>query len=301
MPDRALAVVEIAEAAGIELLAPHERDASITSTTGVGELIRAALDRGAEEILVGLGGSATNDAGAGMLTVLGARFLDEKGQELEPGGLALARLAHIGLESLDERLRTARVIIASDVTNPLLGTSGASHVFGPQKGADVHAVAALDEALSRWADIAEGATGRSVRELPGAGAAGGLGAAFLAFTDAIIQPGAEFVMDQLGINERLSNASLVLTGEGSWDAQSAAGKAPAAVAARAASKGVPALIFAGRVGPSDTDAHPEGVISVVPIVRDVCDLQQALTNAAANLEAAVATALEILSQPWQEK
>lgn len=301
--ERKLAVVEMAAAAGLELLSPGERDARVTTTFGVGELIREALDHGAAELLVGLGGSATNDAGVGMLTALGARFLDADAVELEPGGQALARLASIDLTGFDRRLADVKVVIASDVTNPLLGPNGASHVFGSQKGADPATVEQLDDALTRWADIAEATMDRSVREQAGAGAAGGLGAALLAFTNATIQPGADFVMDQVGIDAMLERADLVLTGEGSWDAQSAAGKAPAAVAARAAAKGVPTVVFAGRVQEPEGGLQPEGVITAVPIVREVCDLCRALSEGPANLQLAVAATMQLLtalprSTPW---
>ncbi|MDU7360094.1 MAG: glycerate kinase [Propionibacteriaceae bacterium] len=296
VPGRRLAVVEMAAAAGLELLGRDERDARSTTTYGVGELFLAALDLGVDEILVGLGGSATNDAGAGMCTALGVRFFDEHGAPLPPGGAALARLAAVDTEHIDPRLRDVRITIASDVTNPLLGTNGASHIFGPQKGADSQAVVELDAALRQWADVVEPAVGKGVRDVPGAGAAGGLGAGLLAFTNATIRSGADFIMDTVGFDDLLKRASLVLTGEGSWDAQSAAGKVPAAVAARAAAHGVPTVIFAGRV--QDADAPlPDGVLAAVPIVDPATDLDTALADGAHNLEGAVADALQHLRLP----
>lgn len=296
VPGRRLAVVEMAAAAGLELLKRDERDARSTTTYGVGELFLAALDLGVDEILVGLGGSATNDAGAGMCAALGVRFLDEHGEQLPPGGAALAKLTAVDMERIDPRLRDVRITIASDVTNPLLGTHGASHVFGPQKGADPRDVTELDAALRQWADVVEPAVGKNVRDVPGAGAAGGMGACLLAFTNATIRSGADFIMDTVGFEDLLGRASLVLTGEGSWDAQSAAGKVPAAVAARAAAQGVPTVIFAGRV--QDADAPlPDGVLAAVRIVDPATDLDTALAEGAHNLEHAVADALQHLRLP----
>ncbi len=296
VPERRLAVVEMAAAAGLERLKRGERDARRATSVGVGELFLAALDLGVDEILVGLGGSATNDAGEGMFAALGVRFLDEYGAPLPPGGAALAKLAAIDAGNIDPRLRDVRITIASDVTNPLLGINGASHIFGPQKGADSQSVAELDAALRQWADIVEPAVGKDVRDVPGAGAAGGMGAGLLAFTNATIRSGADFIMDVVGFDELLSRASLVLTGEGSWDAQSAGGKVPAAVATRAAAHGVPTVIFAGRVQDANTPL-PDGVLAAVPIVDPATDLDTALAEGAHNLEHAVAETLQQLDLP----
>lgn len=290
VPERRLAVVEMAAAAGLELLQREERDARSTTTYGVGELFLAALDLGVDEILVGLGGSATNDAGTGMCTALGARFLDGNGKQLPAGGAALSRLDSVDVQGIDARLRDVRITIASDVTNPLLGMHGASHVFGPQKGADTQAVSELDAALRQWADVVEPAMGKNVRDVPGAGAAGGMGACLLAFTNATIRSGADFIMDTVGFDDLLCRASLVLTGEGSWDAQSAAGKVPAAVAARAAAQCVPTVIFAGRVQDADAPLS-DGVLAAVPIVGPETDLDTALAEGAQNLEQTVAETL----------
>lgn len=294
IPKRRLAVVEMAAAAGLERLSRAERDARITTSYGVGELLAAALDLDVDEILVGLGGSATNDAGAGMTAALGAKYLDTDGNPLPPGGAALTRLSAVDLDGLDERLAQVRVTIASDVTNPLLGSHGASAVFGPQKGATPEVVEELDAALQRWADVVEPRIGKSVREVPGAGAAGGLGAALLAFADATIRSGAEYIMDAVGLDELLDEASLVLTGEGSWDSQSAAGKVPAAVAARAAEKGVPTMVFAGRVQDPEA-ALPESILAAIPIVEEDADLDTALAQGAQNLEDTVAQMLSVFT------
>lgn len=285
------AIIEAATACGLEHLTPTERDPRIATSRGVADLILAALDRGATEIVLGIGGTATNDAGAGMLTGLGARFLDEDGAQLPAGGAALVDLARIDTADLDPRLANLTVRIASDVDNPLLGADGASAVYGPQKGADSHGVEELDRALTRWAEVTEDSTGKAVRLSPGAGAAGGLGAAFLAFFNATLAPGAELVMDTVGFDEALVGADLVLTGEGSLDAQSAAGKVPTRVAARA--HGVDTIIFAGHVDPQLSRTPPPGARAVVPIVAGVGDLETALTHGAANLERATAMALRL--------
>ena len=293
VPERSLAVIEVAHACGLEMLAPEERDAGAASTRGVGELVLAALDRGAETLLIGLGGSATNDAGAGMMAALGARFLDAAGAELPDGGAALAGLAAVDPTGIDPRLARVEVRIAGDVSNPLLGPNGASAVFGPQKGARPDDVARLDEALGRWADVVESETGRRVRDVPGAGAAGGLGAAFLAFCRGRMESGATTVMDLIGLDERLVGATVVFTGEGSLDAQSLSGKVPVRVAERALAAGVPTVVFAGRIDAEVEASPPPGVVAVVPIVRGVTTLDEALRSGADNLERAVAMACRL--------
>jgi len=281
--ESALAVVEVATAAGLERIAPAERDVRVASTYGVGEVMRAALDAGARRLLIGLGGTATNDAGVGLFSALGVRFLDSGGELLPFGGAALARLASVDLAGLDPRLSEVRIDLASDVTNPLLGPSGASAVFGPQKGADTAAVAELDAALTRWADVVEASLGVNVRDRAGAGAAGGLGAAFLAFARAELVPGVELVGRIVRLAERLAGADYVFTGEGSADSQSLAGKVPHGVAALAASVGVLTVVFAGRVEPG---LSSDDVLAYIPISAAETDLPSALVAGERNLEVA---------------
>ena len=295
IPAEELAVLEVASACGLELIEPDLRDATVASSRGVGDLVRAALDLGARTLLVGLGGSATNDAGAGMLAQLGARFLDADGAELPDGGAALNRLASVDLSGLDPRLADVDIRVACDVDNPLTGPRGASAVFGPQKGADAAAVDILDSALANWADIVEQDVGRSFRDVPGAGAAGGLGAALLALGRTTLESGADLVMDAVGLDGHLADADLVFTGEGSLDAQSAAGKVPVKVAQRAAAVGVPAIVFAGRLDPEIEVDPPPGVTAAVPIVRGVTDLPVALAEGPKNLERAVAMVCRLLA------
>jgi len=243
-----VAVIEMARAAGLALVPPGRRDPRITTTYGVGELLQHAFEGGARRFIVGIGGSATNDGGAGMAQALGYHLLDAGGQELRAGGAALARLDRIHVGGVHGRWSDAVVEVASDVTNPLTGPTGASAVYGPQKGASPAMVAQLDAALERLAAIVRRDLGCDVEGLPGAGAAGGLGAGLVAFTGARLRPGAEMVMEALRLDERLQGADLVLTGEGRLDDQTVRfGKGPAAVARHARAAGIPVIAIAGSV------------------------------------------------------
>ncbi|MFT4108664.1 glycerate kinase [Propionicimonas sp.] len=275
--ERGLAVIEVAAACGLAQVAPGERDVRAATSRGVGQLFRHALDRGARRFLVGLGGSASNDAGAGLLAELGVRFLDADGADLPPGGAALARLDHLDLTGLDPRVAQCHVDLACDVDNPLLGSSGASHVFGPQKGADPDTVRDLDAALTRWADVVESALGRSVRDRPGAGAAGGLGAAFLGFFDAAPRPGVQLVADAVGLASTVVGADWVFTGEGRIDAQTRHGKTPWGVTTLARAAGVPVVLFGGQVDPSAAALRDE-VALLVPISAHAPSLADALAR-----------------------
>jgi glycerate kinase len=242
------AVIEMAKAAGLALVPKGKRDPRITTTYGVGELVQHAYDAGARHFIVGIGGSATNDGGAGMAQALGYHLLDENGLELPPGGLALMRLARIHVGGVHANWKEAEVEVACDVTNPLTGPRGASAVYGPQKGATPEMVAELDAALYHFAEVIRRDLGVDVEPLPGAGAAGGLGAGLVAFSGARLQPGAEMVMEALHLDERLSGAQLVITGEGRLDSQTARfGKGPAAVARHAKNAGIPVVAIGGSV------------------------------------------------------
>jgi len=243
------AVVEMAAASGLGLLADDERDARITTTHGVGELVREALASGARRLIIGLGGSATNDGGAGLATALGVRLLDASGDEIPPGGVALSGLERIDASGLDPRIVGASVIGASDVTNPLCGPEGASHVYGPQKGASPEAVRELDAALENYARVIERDLGVAVRDVAGAGAAGGLGAGIIAFLGAEIRPGVDVVAEVVGLRERLDGADLAITGEGRLDGQTRYGKTVAGVARLASEVGVPVIVVPGALGP----------------------------------------------------
>jgi glycerate kinase len=243
------AVVEMAAASGLAVLPDGRRDALGATSRGTGELVRAALDLGCTEIVLGVGGSACTDGGAGLLAGLGARLLDVDGAELPGGGGALLRLARAELDGLDARLRDVRVVLASDVDNPLLGPRGAAAVYGPQKGATAEDVVALEAGLVRWVDVLADAVGeraRTVADEPGAGAAGGVGYACLVGLGAVRRPGIDVVLDLTDLLDLLPGAGLVVTGEGSLDEQTLHGKAPAGVAAAARRAGVPVVAVAGR-------------------------------------------------------
>jgi glycerate kinase len=241
------AVVELAEASGLRRL-PDGISAPLTATTyGTGELIRAALDAGAQRVVLGVGGSATTDGGAGLAQALGVRLLDADGAELAPGGAALAGLHHVDVSALDPRLAGVEVVLATDVDNPLVGPDGAAAVYGPQKGASPADVAALDAALTHYAACLQRDLAVSVAAVPGAGAAGGAGAGALAFLGAHAEPGITLVLGTVGFDAALARADLVITGEGSLDVQSLAGKAPVGVAAAARAAGVPVVALVGRL------------------------------------------------------
>lgn len=280
LPESRTAFVELAEASGLQQLTPNERTALHSTTFGVGELIREALDAGAQRLLLTLGGSATNDGGAGMLAALGAKLLDAEGQALPPGGAALERLTRLDLSDLDSRLASLDVETAVDVDNPLLGERGASAVFGPQKGATATDVARLDDALSCLADLAAEALGEDYRDMPGAGAAGGMGFAARAFLGAELRPGIELVMEQAGFEELLRDADLVITGEGQLDGQSMAGKTPVGISRAAHRQGVPVIVLAGRLAPGWQAAFDEGVTAAFALADGPMALEEALERCA---------------------
>ena len=279
------AVLETAAASGLTLLASGELNAGVTTSYGLGQQIRKSIEEGAERLIVGLGGSATNDAGAGMLTALGARFLDKQGRELHPGGLALGELCELDASGLLPAFGQIPILVASDVQNALTGPHGASHVFGPQKGAAVEEVERLDEALSRFALIALKNTGLDVASRPGAGAAGGLGAAFMLYSKAEIQPGVDVVLKEGRFREKVASASLVVTGEGRSDRQTLYGKAPMGVAAIASEFGVPTVCLSGALGDGCEGLYGSlaGIMSASP---GPSTLQEAMANAGPWLEAA---------------
>lgn len=227
--DGTTAAIEMASASGIHLVTKETRDPLRTTTYGTGELIRACLDRGIRKIIIGIGGSATNDGGAGMAEALGAKFLDEQGQPLARGGGALDQLAQIDVSGLDERLQEVEFIVACDVTNPLCGEHGASRVFGPQKGATPEIVEQLDANLSHYADVVKQQLYKDIRDIPGAGAAGGLGAGLLIFTQAVLRKGVEIVIEYTELRGKLIAADVVFTGEGGIDFQTKFGKTPMAL------------------------------------------------------------------------
>ncbi len=286
--DGETAVVEMARAAGLALLRAEERNPLATTTYGVGELMRAALRAGHRRLIVGIGGSATNDGGAGMAQALGARLLDSGGREIGRGGAALADLARIDLSALDHDLLEATVEVACDVTNPLTGEHGAAAVYGPQKGATQEMVRRLDAALTHFVDIVRRDIGRDVAGVPGAGAAGGLGAGLLAFAGAELRSGADIVLEALDMEGKLEGADLVIVGEGRMDGSTVFDKAPVAVAKRARRRGIPVVAVCGSLGRGYEDVHRHGIDAVFSAVDGPMTLEEAL----ADTERLVAAATE---------
>ena len=294
LPD-AQAIIEMAEASGLHRVEPGRRDVLAASSHGTGELIRAALDAGVRRIVLGLGGSATNDGGAGLLAALGVRFLDREGQELPLGGAALARLSQIDLTGLDTRLAQVEVMVAADVDNPLCGPRGASAVFGPQKGASPEQVAQLDEALGHYADVMAATLGEDLRDFPGVGAAGGLGFAARAVLRAGFRPGVELVAELSGLVQAMQGADLVITGEGRLDGQSLHGKTPVGVARIARAAGVPVIALAGSLGDGYQRLYAEGIGAAFSLAPGPLSLEQAMQQAADQLSARAAD----LARLWQ--
>lgn len=279
LADSRTAIIEMAEASGLQLVPPGQRDACSSSTYGTGELIRAALDEGAGRVILAIGGSATNDGGAGAMQALGVALLDEHGQPLGPGGLALANLSRIDLGDLDPRLAQVSFEIAADVDNPLCGPHGASAIFGPQKGARAEQVQELDRALGHFADRCAQVLGRDVRDEPGSGAAGGLGFAAKAFLGAQFRTGVEVVAQLTGLADAISGADLVITGEGRFDAQTLRGKTPFGVARIAHRQGVPVLVIAGTLGEGYQALYDHGIDAAFALANGPMTLQQACVNA----------------------
>lgn len=281
-----VAVVEMALASGLALLPDSQRNPLHTSTLGTGQLIAAALDLRVDRIVVGIGGSATNDGGVGMATALGARFLDAAGQPVEPVGGELERINTMDLSGMDPRLATTQIDVVCDVDNPLCGLRGAAQVYGPQKGADAEAVTRLDAGLANLAAVIERTLGLQVMDLPGAGAAGGLGAGLHAFLNGKLRRGTAVVFDLVDLGSKLEGADLVLTGEGQIDFQTRMGKAPAAVAEEALARGIPCLALAGSVGERIEELHDVGLAAVMSICHGPMTLETAMGRSSILVEQA---------------
>ena len=276
MGDGRTAVIEMAKASGLAMLPTQRRNPRTTTTLGTGQLLREASEKGFSRVIIGLGGSATNDAGAGMATALGAKFLDASGNPLPPGGAALARLDRVDTSGMIESLSGIEIVGATDVTNPLCGPTGASAIFGPQKGATEGVVAELDAALLNFAQIVKRDTGQDVLDIPGAGAAGGLGAGLIAFAGAKLQSGIDMVCQMLDFDRHLEGADLVFTGEGRVDLSTVFDKAPVGVARHAKAHGVPTVLLAGSLGDGHEQLYDHGVASVLCISDGAMSFQQAL-------------------------
>jgi glycerate kinase len=285
--DGVTAVVEMAAASGLGLVPAAKRNPLVATTYGTGELIRDALDRGCRRFIIGIGGSATNDGGAGMAQALGAKLLDGRGRPLAWGGAALAELARIDIGGLDARLADSDILLASDVTNPLCGPQGASYVYGPQKGATEEMVVRLDAALAHYADVIRRDLKVDVRDVPGAGAAGGLGAGLIVFLGARPRPGVDIVIEASGLGEQLRDAALVFTGEGRLDDQTACGKTPVGVARKAKELGLPVIALTASIGHGYQAVYDQGIDSVFSIAPGPITLSQS-EKAAAQLISDVA-------------
>lgn len=281
--DERTAFIEMAAASGLELVPAAQRDPLITTSFGTGELIKDALDRGVDHFIIGIGGSATNDGGSGMMQALGAQLLDEHGKQIAYGGGALPQLARIDIEQLDTRIKQCRFEVACDVSNPLTGDKGASAIFGPQKGATPELVQQLDKALEHYANLIHRDLDIDVLHIDGGGAAGGMGAALHAFCQAELRSGIEIVTEALGLAEQVKDADLVITGEGRIDSQSINGKVPIGVAKVAKQFNKPVIGIAGSLTADVGVVHQHGLDAVFSVLFSICSLDDALANAAQNV------------------
>ncbi|AEX23651.1 glycerate kinase [Vibrio sp. EJY3] len=295
--DGETAVIEMAEASGLHLVPAEDRDPKLTSSFGTGQLIKHALDRGMQRLIIGLGGSATNDGGVGMLAALGVKFLDESGNAIATNGGGLINLASIDTSGLDVRLAQCEILVACDVDNPLCGEKGASATFGPQKGATTTDISVLDNALRKFGELTEQVTGKHVLTREGAGAAGGMGAALLGYTPARLQPGIEIVLETVKLADHVADADIVFTGEGRIDHQTAHGKTPMGVAKVAKQFNLPVIALAGCVGDNYQAVYQCGIDAVFPCVPRAMSLADAMTEAETN----VANLAENVARLWTKK
>ena len=296
LKDTNTAVMEMASAAGITLVPDSEKNPLLATSYGVGEMINDAIQRGCRNFIIGIGGSVTNDGGIGMLKALGVRFLDENGEDAGEGGQALAKVARIDVSGMNPLLKECHIQVACDVNNPLCGENGSTYVYGPQKGVTEDMKKTLDEAMAHFAKVTSETLENDYMNTPGAGAAGGLGYAFLAYTGAALTPGIELILDAVGLEEELSGADVVVTGEGRLDFQTAMGKAPVGVARLAKKYNAKVIAFAGSVTKEATACNKEGIDAFFPILRSVCTLAEAMDPVAArnNMTATVEQVFRLL-------
>ena len=296
LKDTNTAVMEMASAAGITLVPDSEKNPLLATSYGVGEMINDAIQRGCRNFIIGIGGSVTNDGGIGMLKALGVRFLDENGEDAGECGQALAKVARIDVSGMNPLLKECHIQVACDVNNPLCGENGSTYVYGPQKGVTEDMKKTLDEAMAHFARVTSETLENDYMNTPGAGAAGGLGYAFLAYTGAALTPGIELILDAVGLEEELSGADVVVTGEGRLDFQTAMGKAPVGVARLAKKYNAKVIAFAGSVTKEATACNKEGIDAFFPILRSVCTLAEAMDPVAArnNMTATVEQVFRLL-------
>ena len=296
LKDTNTAVMEMASAAGITLVPDSEKNPLLATSYGVGEMINDAIQRGCRNFIIGIGGSVTNDGGIGMLKALGVRFLDENDEDAGEGGQALAKVARIDVSGMNPLLKECHIQVACDVNNPLCGENGSTYVYGPQKGVTEDMKKTLDEAMAHFARVTSETLENDYLNTPGAGAAGGLGYAFLAYTGAALTPGIELILDAVGLEEELSSADVVVTGEGRLDFQTAMGKAPVGVARLAKKYNAKVIAFAGSVTKEAAACNKEGIDAFFPILRGVCTLAEAMDPVAArnNMTATVEQVFRLL-------
>lgn len=296
LKDTNTAVMEMASAAGITLVPDSEKNPLLATSYGVGEMINDAIQRGCRNFIIGIGGSVTNDGGIGMLKALGVRFLDENGEDAGEGGQALAKVARIDVSGMNPLLKECHIQVACDVNNPLCGENGSTYVYGPQKGVTEDMKKTLDETMAHFARVTSETLENDYMNTPGAGAAGGLGYAFLAYTGAALTPGIELILDAVGLEEELSGADVVVTGEGRLDFQTAMGKAPVGVARLAKKYNAKVIAFAGSVTKEATACNKEGIDAFFPILRGVCTLAEAMDPVTArnNMTATVEQVFRLL-------
>ena len=294
MGDGVTAVAEMARTSGLALVRLEDRDPLNATTYGLGEVILEALEAGYRRFILGIGGSATNDAGAGMAQALGVRLLDADGADLPPGGAELARLARIDASGLDPRAAEAHYDVACDVNNPLTGPEGASAVYGPQKGATPAMIEQLDAALANFAQIVRRDLGADVNDVPGSGAAGGLGGGIMAFLGGRLRPGVDIVLDTVDLASRLDGADIIITGEGCMDFQTVYNKAPIGVARLAGGRGIPVIGVSGSLGDGFTDVHEHGIAAAVAITHAPMTLDEATDRVAELIASATEQAVRLI-------
>jgi len=295
MGDGVTAVIEMARTSGLALLSLDERDPLNASTYGLGQAISEALDEGFRKFIVGIGGSATNDAGAGMAQALGANLLDDRGNTISFGGAALASLQTVDISNMDSRIKDSKFLVACDVSNPLTGEEGASAVYGPQKGATPEMVKRLDDALSNFATVVKKDLKKDVSEMSGAGAAGGLGAGMMAFMGAELKAGVDIVLDTVNLRDKLSSVDLVITGEGGMDFQTIYNKAPIGVARIASEHNIPTIAIAGLLGSNFKIVHEHGIRAATSIVNGPITLEEASDRAFELISDSVEESLRFIS------
>lgn len=284
MGDGVTAVIEMARCSGLAMLSADERDPLTTTTYGVGQLIKLALDANHRRFILGIGGSATNDGGGGMLRALGVGLLDESGNDIPLGGAGLARLSRINLDGIDPRIKDAEILVACDVNNPLCGPDGASAVFGPQKGASHRDIEKLDAALSHYAEVIRSDIGVDIKDYPGAGAAGGLGAGLMSVLGAKLTAGVDIVLDAVGFDDMLDGVELIITGEGQIDQSTVFNKAPVGVARLARKRSIPVVVIAGGLGQGFRNTHDLGINAAFSLVNKPMSLDEAMCDAELLLE-----------------